>query len=158
MDVYKPCAREGDHAATTPPRAGLCEDRQDDELITMIAAGQCAAFETLYHRYAAFVYQMVMRIVQDRALADDLVQEVFLRIWRRSTSFAGERGHVVPWLCAMSHNVSVDELRRIRARPILVRGAAEHARIRLLPDDTADVLDCAMQQEQRRMLVVALQL
>ena|SRR6266498_4021759 len=131
--------------------------RTDDELIAMIAAGESAAFETLYHRYAANVYQTVLRVVQDRALAEDLVQEVFWRVWRRSTCFAGDRGHVAPWLRAVARNVSVDELRRMRARPVLIRAEAEHSRILQLPDDQADVLDSTMQQEQRHMIVAALQ-
>jgi len=81
---------EGNHAAGTSLRARMCDDRTDDELIANIAAGESAAFETLYHRYAAHVYQAVLRIVQDAALAEDLVQEVFWRVWRRSAGFAGE--------------------------------------------------------------------
>jgi len=53
--------------------------------------------------------------------------------------------------------VSVDELRRMRARPVLVRVELEQARVLQLPDDQADVLDSTMQREQRRMIVSALQ-
>src|SRR6266511_5495301 len=157
MAVFKTRRLEGDHVATTLPRAGMCDDRTDDELIAKIAAGESAAFETLYHRYAAIVYRTVLRVVQDRALAEDLVQEVFWRVWRRSTCFAGDRGHVAPWLRAVARNVSVDELRRMRARPVLVRTEVEQSRILQLPDDQADVVASTMQREQRRMIVSALQ-
>src|SRR5215470_866082 len=98
MAIYKTRRLEGDHVASTSLRAGICDDRTDDELIDMIAAGETAAFETLYHRYVANVYQTVLRVVRDRALAEDLVQEVFCRVWRRSACFAHERGQVAQWL------------------------------------------------------------
>src|SRR6266508_1746723 len=98
MAVLKTRRLEGHHAATTALRAGMCDDRTDDELIAKIAAGESAAFETLYHRHAAIVYRTVLRVVQDRALAEDLVQEVFWRVWRRSTSFTGKPGQVMAWL------------------------------------------------------------
>jgi RNA polymerase sigma-70 factor (ECF subfamily) len=135
----------------------MCDDRTDDELIANIAAGESAAFETLYHRYAAHVYQAILRVVQDAALAEDLVQEVFWRVWRRSAGFAGERGQVAQWLRVMARNISLDELRRMRARPVLIRTEVEQSRMLQLPDDHADVAASAMKQEQRRMIVSALQ-
>jgi RNA polymerase sigma-70 factor (ECF subfamily) len=135
----------------------MCDDRKDDELIAMIAAGESAAFETLYHRYAATIYQTVLRAVQDPALAEDLVQDVFWRVWRRSTCFTGQRGQVVAWLRAVARNMSIDEIRRMRARPVLIHTEVAHAHIDQLPDEQADVLDSTMQQEQRRMIVAALQ-
>src|SRR6266540_5785013 len=157
MAVFKTGRPEGDHAARASLRAGMRDDRTDDELITMISAGESAAFETLYYRYAANVYQTVLRIVQDRALAEDLVQEVFWRVWRRSTRFAAERGQVLAWLRTVARNVGVDELRRLRAGPVLIRTEVEHARMRELADEQADVAASAIKQEQRYMIVAALQ-
>src|SRR6266508_2294466 len=111
----------------------------------------------LYKRYAAAVYQTVLCVVQDRALAEDLVQEVFWRVWRRSTRFAAERGQMVAWLRAVARNVGVDELRRLRAGPVLIRTEVEHARMRELADEQADVAASAIKQEQRHMIVAALQ-
>jgi len=135
----------------------MYDDRTDNELMTMISAGESEAFESLYSRYAANIYQTVLRLVEDRALAEDLVQEVFWRVWRRSSRFAAERGQVASWLRAMARNVGVDELRRLRARPVLIRAEGEHARMRQLADDQADVLAAAIKQEQRHLIVSALQ-
>jgi RNA polymerase sigma-70 factor, ECF subfamily len=157
MAVFKTHRFEGDHAARISPQAGIYDDRTDDELIAMIAAGEGAAFETLYNRYAANVYQTVLRIVQDRALAEDLVQEVFWRVWRRSARFAQERGQVAPWLRTVARNVSVDELRRMRTRPVLVRAEVEQSRMLQLADDQADVVASTMKREQRGTIVSALQ-
>src|SRR4029453_5063916 len=151
MAGFKTRHIDGDHAA------GTRDDRTDGELIAMIAAGESAAFETLYHRYAANVYQTVLRVVQDRALAEDLVQEVFWRVWRRSTCFASERGQVASWLRAMAHNVSIDELRRMRARPVLIGAELEQSRMLQLSDDQADVVASTMRREQRRLIASALQ-
>jgi RNA polymerase sigma-70 factor, ECF subfamily len=157
MDALKPHRIDGDHVARTSPRAGTCDDRTDAELIARISTGESAAFETLYSRYAANVYQTVLRIVQDQTLAEDLVQEVFWRIWRRSSRFAGDRGQVASWMHAVARNVSVDELRRMRARPILLQAEVEQSHMLQLPDDQADVMASTMQREQRRTIVSALQ-
>ena len=102
MAMFKNHRLTGDHAAAIRPRAGTYEDRTDAELMAMISAGESEALELLYKRYAANVYQTVLRIVQDRALAEDLVQEVFWRVWRRSSRFAAWRGQVAPWLRAVA--------------------------------------------------------
>jgi RNA polymerase sigma-70 factor, ECF subfamily len=147
----------GDRVATVQPRAGMYDDRTDNELMTMISAGESEAFEMLYSRYAANIYQTVLRVVEDRALAEDLVQEVFWRVWRRSSRFAAERGQVAAWLHAMARNVGLDELRRLRARPVLIRAEVEQSRMRELADDQADVVASAIKQEQRHLIVSALQ-
>jgi len=147
----------GDHVATVRPRAGTYEDRTDDELMAMISAGESEAFETLYNRYAVIVYGTVLCVVQDWALAEDLVQEVFWRVWRRSTCFVSERGQVASWLRAVAHNVSIDELRRLRARPVLIGAELEQSRMLQLLDDQADVVASTIKREQRHMIVSALQ-
>jgi RNA polymerase sigma-70 factor, ECF subfamily len=147
----------GDHVATVRPRADAYEDRTDNELMALISAGESEAFEMLYSRYAANIYQTVLRVVEDRALAEDLVQEVFWRVWRRSSRFAAERGQVAAWLHAMARNVGLDELRRLRARPVLIRTEVEQSRMCELADDQADVVAAAIKQEQRHMIVSALQ-
>jgi RNA polymerase sigma-70 factor (ECF subfamily) len=157
MPIHKNYRLNGDQVATLQPQAGTYEDRTDNELMALILAGESQALEMLYKRYAANVYQTLLRAVQDRALAEDLVQEVFWRVWRQSTRFAAERGQVVAWLRVVARNVSIDELRRLRARPVLVRADIEQSRLRELADDQADLLDTVIKQEQRHMIVTALQ-
>jgi RNA polymerase sigma-70 factor, ECF subfamily len=157
MAMYKNHQLNGDHLGTVRPRAGTYEDRTDNELMALISAGESEALEMLYNRYAPTVYQTVLRVVQDRALAEDLVQDVFWRVWRRSSRFAAERGQVLAWLRAVARNVGVDELRRLRAGPVLIRTEVEHARMRELADEQADVAAAAIRQEQRHMIIWALQ-
>lgn len=84
----------------------------DADLIAAIADGEVAALERLYDRYGALVYSVCIRILRDAQLAEDVVQEVYLRIWRQPTSFDPERGRFVSWLMSVSRNRALDELRR----------------------------------------------
>ncbi len=128
-------------------------DEQDDlTLIAAISQGDSQALEALYDRYAAVVYRMALRIVKNQELAEDIVQEVFWRVWRRSSSFERGRGRVAQWLFGVAHNLCIDELRRMRSRPISVYEDVEHPLIQQLPDEHTDVASEAWQAEQRRMI------
>jgi RNA polymerase sigma-70 factor (ECF subfamily) len=128
----------------------------DQALIAAIAAGDSSALEQLYDRYAAVVYRVALRILKNRELAEEVVQEVFWRVWRRSASFANERGRVTQWLFGIAHNMCIDELRRMRARPTAVYEDSEHPLIQQLLDEQTDVPAAAWAAEQRRMITNAI--
>lgn len=92
----------------------------DGQLIARLAAGDSAALDALYERYAGVVFGLVLRIVAERPVAEDLLQEVFVRAWQRAGSYDGSRGRAGAWLCGIAHNLAIDELRRQRRRPQLV--------------------------------------
>ena len=73
------------------------------------------AFETLYDRYGDLVYSVALRVVADTYVAEDVTQDVFLRIWRRPEQFDLNRGKFVTWLLSVTRNRSIDE-RRSRGR------------------------------------------
>ena len=130
---------------------------QDDQaLIAAIAAGDSNALEQLYDRYAAVVYRVALHMLKNRELAEEVVQEVFWRVWRRSASFANERGRVTQWLFGIAHNLCIDELRRMRVRPIAVYEDAEHALIQQLIDEQIDVPATVWTTEQRRVIAEAM--
>lgn len=138
---------------TENPALLLRIDEQDDlTLIAAISQGDSRALEALYDRYSAVVYRMALRIVKNQELAEDIVQEVFWRVWRRSSSFERERGRVAQWLFGVAHNLCIDELRRMRSRPISVYEDVEHPLIQQLPDERTDVASEAWQSEQRRVI------
>jgi len=149
-------AREQSWADPAPRHVPLV-DQDDIALITAISAGNSAALEVLYDRYSATVYRMALRIVKNQELAEEIVQEAFWRVWRRSSSFAHERGRVVQWLFGITHNLCIDELRRIRSRPISVYEDVEHPLIQQMPDQRTDVAGEVWQGEQRRAIVTALE-
>lgn len=128
----------------------------DLEVIAAIAQGDSQALELLYDRYATVVYRMALRILKNAEMAEDLVQEVFWRVWRRSGSFERERGRVAQWLFGIAHNLCIDELRRLRSRPTPVYEDVEHPIIQQLIDERMDVPAAALAAEQRRVIAEAL--
>ncbi|MBC8161695.1 MAG: sigma-70 family RNA polymerase sigma factor [Roseiflexaceae bacterium] len=132
-------------------------DMDDLALIAAISERDSMAIEALYDRYAAIVYRLAQRIVKNQEQAEDIVQEVFWRVWRRSGSFERERGRVAQWLFGIAHNLCIDELRRSRSRPISVYEDVDHPLIQQLPDQRIDVAGAVWHGEQRRTITSALQ-
>src|SRR4029077_19528067 len=81
------------------------------------------AMADLYDRYGRLAYSLILRIVRDREMAEDLVQETFLRVWTRAQAFDSERGALGPWLLAVARNRAIDYIRSAGGR--LARGAFE---------------------------------
>lgn len=73
--------------------------------------------QLLYNRYSRPVYSFAYRMLGDRDHAEDLMQEVFLRAWRRSSRFSDSRGSLISWLLSITHNVAIDEIRKKQRRP-----------------------------------------
>ena len=128
----------------------------DQSLIAAIAAGDSNALEQLYDRYGSVVYRVALRMLKNRELAEDVVQEVFWRVWRRSASFANDRGRVAQWLFGIAHNLCIDEMRRMRARPAPVYEDVKHPLIQQLVDEQTDVPAIAWTTEQRRVITEAM--
>ena len=128
----------------------------DIDLIAAIAEGDGRALELLYDRYAAVVYRLALRMLKSPEMAEDVVQEVFWRVWRRSASFERARGRVAQWLFGIAHNLCIDELRRLRARPTPVYEDVEHPLVQRQVDEHTDVPATAWATEQRRVIVEAL--
>ncbi|HEY9140046.1 MAG TPA: sigma-70 family RNA polymerase sigma factor [Bryobacteraceae bacterium] len=69
------------------------------------------ALAQFYDRYGRLVYALILRIVRDRAAAEDLVEETFLRVWNRAHSFEAHKGAVVPWLLTVARNRAIGYVR-----------------------------------------------
>ena len=87
----------------------------DDRLVKALEVRDTKALETLYDRYSDYVYSVCLRMVGDVQLAEDLTQEVFLRLWRRPDLYDVSRGRFVTWLLSVARNRGIDE-RRSRGR------------------------------------------
>ncbi len=83
----------------------------DEELMQRLFYGDLEAFEALYSRYADLVYSTALRILRDVHLAEDMVQEIFLRLWRKPESYEAQRGRFLTWLMSVARNRAVDEVR-----------------------------------------------
>src|SRR5690348_7467842 len=84
----------------------------DQELVAQVATGESSALDELYHRHARSVYSLVLHIVRDPSTAEDVTQEVFLKLWRQSDSYRPERGALSSWLLSVAHNRAIDVVRR----------------------------------------------
>jgi RNA polymerase sigma-70 factor (ECF subfamily) len=142
---------------TSPPPPATQRGVSDEDLLARIAGGDSTALEALYERYARVVYGLALRMLGNRELAEDLVQETFWRVWRRSSTFNHERGRVASWVLGIAHNLAIDELRRQRLRPTPVYEDDARPALLELEDEQADVAGAALDSEQRRVLKRALQ-
>jgi RNA polymerase sigma-70 factor (ECF subfamily) len=83
----------------------------DGDLLARLQARDEKALAELYDRYGGIAYRLILRMVRDEGLAQDLVQETFLRVWNRVGGFDEERGAIGPWLLAVARNRAIDYLR-----------------------------------------------
>lgn len=83
----------------------------DGDLLLRLQRREPQALAELYDRYGGMIYRLAVRMVRDTGIAEDLVQETFLRAWNRAAGFDSERGAVGPWLLAIARNRALDYLR-----------------------------------------------
>ena len=106
----------GASAGSEPPgRSSAVQphaDQDDRTLVGLVCAGDAAALEALYARYGRPCYGLARRILTDEQLAQDVVQEVFLAVWRDAHRFDTARGSFSSWLLSMTHHKAVDSVRR----------------------------------------------
>ena len=119
------------------------DDLTDEQLMTRAANGDPAALEALYDRYASAVMGLAMKIMADRATAEEIVQETFWRAWRKADSFRAGRGPFPGWLFGIARNLSIDIWRRRQTRPQPAFDGDDEQRIDLVPDPEADVAESA---------------
>ena len=96
-----------------------------------------AVITQLYRDNAAFVLSYLTRMLNDRHLAEDVLQETMLRAWRHCGEFSEEKGSVRGWLIKVAHNIAMDKIRMRRARPAEV---AEDSAPEALVEDHADAV------------------
>jgi RNA polymerase sigma-70 factor (ECF subfamily) len=122
-------------------RAIATQGTSDEALITRIAAGDRLAMRVLFARHHVRVYRFVLRLVRDQTLAEDLIGEVFLDVWRQAASFKA-RAAVSTWLLAIARFKALSLLRR-RGEESLDEETARAI------EDTADDPEIAIQKKQR---------
>jgi len=88
---------------------------QDTDLLRQFVAGDPEAFLRLFHRYRKPVYNFIVRTVQDRNTAEDLLQDVFMRVIQRAEDFRGE-SKFTTWLYTIARNLCIDQIRKTNLR------------------------------------------
>jgi RNA polymerase sigma-70 factor (ECF subfamily) len=95
--------------AVTPPAP-----ETDAELLMRVQRGDERAMAVLFDRYSKIVYSVALRVLRDTASAEDVMQEIFMQIWRKPESFVAAKGSLGGWLTVVARNRSIDSLRRKR--------------------------------------------
>jgi RNA polymerase sigma-70 factor (ECF subfamily) len=142
------------------------EDIADADLVRSMQNGDQGAIATLYDRYSGVAYGLAVRITGDRTLAEDVVQEAFVSVWKQCGRFNPARGQVKSWLLTIVHHRAIDAVRRRtnRAERALPEGPdefiAQHGRPDELADATLDAVALrdavnAVPEDQRRTIEMA---
>src|SRR5438477_3313560 len=131
------------------------KELSDEALIQAIAGGAVWAMEPLYQRYSRILYSLVYRMVADHQVAEDLLQEAFLAVWRHATSYSPQSGAVRSWLVSIVHHRTIDYLRTVRRRSTMKQATWEEVE---LDERTAfpDVWDEAWRSVQSAQVRAAL--
>src|ERR671919_77616 len=111
----------------------------DDQLIAAVARGDHPALLALYDRHGRVAYGLAYRVLGEAGSAEEAVQDAFLRVWRRATTFDAARGGVRPWLLTIVHHCAIDQLRRRGGLPPVIAGLDEIAARHPAPDAWSDV-------------------
>ena len=88
----------------------------DVDLVRRLQQRDPRALGELYDRYGRLAFSLILRIVRDAGIAEDLVQETFLRVWNRVGGFDADKGAIGPWLLAVARNRAIDYLRSASGR------------------------------------------
>jgi RNA polymerase sigma factor (sigma-70 family) len=100
------------------PAADWTERSLDlSRLLARAGLGDRAAFATLYERTSSHLFAVVLRINRDRAQAEDILQEVYVNVWRAARSFDAAQSQPLTWLTSIARNRAIDSLRRAQTRP-----------------------------------------
>lgn len=136
----------------------------DEAVVALVARSEEAALGELYDRYGAAAFRLARRIVRDSALAEDVVQEAFLAIWRGAARFLPERARAAAWIMTLVHRRAVDVVRREQRRRGLpledgdddrVEGAADDAVWLRLERERVQRALAALPDQQRETLELA---
>jgi RNA polymerase sigma-70 factor (ECF subfamily) len=124
---------------------------RDEDLLRLVAAGDDGAFRELFARYASVAHALAFRMVRQAQVAEEIVQEAFLAVWRHTERYDRTRGSVRSWLMGTVHHRAVDAVRREQAQ----RRRSEEAigREPTVVDDPADDVLAAIDLPQERRAV-----
>ena len=133
----------------------------DARLIGAVIAGDQKAMAAIYDRYSSLVYSVALRVLGDTAAAEDIMQTVFLQLWRNPSTFDSRRGSLPAWLAVIARHRSIDMLRKRRPENDVEEVsvacsfdlASENERCRVL-EKVREIL-AAMPQAQRADLEMA---
>jgi len=102
--------------ASDQPNTMAPQNSADAELIDRIKRREAEGLAAAYDRYGGIAYSLFVRITRDHAVAEDLVQELFLRVWNRARYFDENKGGLGVWILSIARNMGIDHIRSAQAR------------------------------------------
>jgi len=138
--------------------------RELAQLLARAGLGDRAAFATLYERTSAHLFGVVLRIQRDRAQAEDILQEVYVNVWRSAQGFDAAQSQPLTWLTSIARNRAIDGLRRAQTQPqiqgVASSGDDEHEDPDVydsVADDRAGPLELLSRAADARALAACMQ-
>jgi RNA polymerase sigma-70 factor (ECF subfamily) len=125
----------------------------DAALVSRLLQKDVNAFEQLYDKYSRIVYSLVLRIVQQAGPAEEVVQDVFLQVWRNAAQYDAARGPFLPWLLTMARNRALDTLRLKSERQRRLENQSEELYSVVVAPQYESLLDEKRRAERVRALV-----
>ena len=138
------------------PEEAIYQGLNDEELMERLAFKDLLAFRALYKRFGNIVYSTSLRIVRDGQVAEDVTQEIFLRIWRKPESYVPQRGRFLTWLTSVTRNRAVDEVRSRSRRYRHETASPEQQEREIAGPETDDPALTAELSDQRRLILTAM--
>ena len=123
----------------------------DVELLHAVARGDEAALARLYDAYRVILFGLLVRILNSREEAEDILQDVFIQVWRRAKDFDEKRGRPFTWLVTLARSRAIDRLRQLGARQRLATGAAQE-QTETVSDALSDTIKVAQRETVRNAL------
>jgi RNA polymerase sigma-70 factor (ECF subfamily) len=128
----------------------------DADLLARVARGDRAAFSQLYDESSALLFSLAFRILGDRDATADLLQDVYLEVWRKRASYDAARGSPMAWLVTVTRSRAVDRLRSRAAKGHGVTDPIDNSPAAQLPDGNPGPLDASAGNETRTLVGRAL--
>jgi len=123
----------------------------DVDLLKAIVRQDERALADLYDRYRVILFGLLVRILNSREEAEDVLQEVFLQVWRRAADFDENRGRPFTWLVTLARSRGIDRLRSLAARERVAQAGAREP-----SEEVSDAVADAFRSEQRGLVTSAL--
>ena len=123
----------------------------DVELLKAVARGDEQALAQLYDSYRVILFGLLVRILNSREEAEDVLQEVFLQVWRRARDFDETRGKPFTWLVTLARSRAIDRLRSLGARDRVAQASVREA-----AEEVSDAARDTFRSEQRALVTSAL--
>ena len=128
----------------------------DEQLLESIGRGDASSLEGIYERYVRQCFGLALRMLGEPAHCEEVVQEVFLKVWTQPHSYSSQKGKFASWLLSMVHHRCIDELRRRSRTEVALDDPATGSYLTTEPDPQLQPVDQIWVKEQQTAVRAAL--